>query len=96
MILSNEQIQEKLSNLPGWEFRDNHLQKSFILKNEETMEKLVNQIAMAAETLNHHPDVEKIANQVTFKLSTHSEGGVTEKDCALAKEIEQAASILME
>lgn len=103
-VLTTKQIQEKLSDLPGWEYKDGQIQKSFTLKDTETAEKLVNQIAMAAEVLDHHPNVEKRENQVTFSLSTHSasaspgrdgsENGVTEKDFALAKEIEEAAEIL--
>ncbi len=95
MILNADQITERLSDLPGWEFQSNQLQRSFLLKDDETAEKLAGQVAMAADVLNHHPDVEKAGNQVNFKLSTHSENGVTEKDFALAKEIEEAASILL-
>jgi 4a-hydroxytetrahydrobiopterin dehydratase len=48
----------------------------------------VNEILPLAEAANHHPDVEINWKDVTVTLSTHSEGGVTDKDFALAREID--------
>ena len=97
MLLNSDQITERLSGeLPGWEFNGKQLQKSYTFKDAETLEKMVSQIDQAATVLNHHPDVEKQGAEVTFKLSTHSENGVTEKDFALALEIQEAASILLD
>lgn len=91
MKFSEAQIKEKLSALTAWEYLNGQIQKTYSLKDFETAMKLVNQIAMVAENLNHHPDINIRYSKVTFMLSTHSEDGVTEKDFALAKEIEQAA-----
>lgn len=49
----------------------------------------VNSVALLAEKANHHPDIDIRWNKVMLTLSTHSEGGLTAKDFALAKEIEQ-------
>ncbi len=51
----------------------------------------VNRIAQAAEKAGHHPDITINYNVVSIALSTHSEGGVTEKDFELAKEIDGLA-----
>jgi 4a-hydroxytetrahydrobiopterin dehydratase len=49
---------------------------------------LVRRVAEAAEQANHHPDIEIAWTSVTFTLATHSEGGVTDKDIAMATQID--------
>ena len=53
---------------------------------------LVGVVARAAEAADHHPDIDIRWRTVTFTLSTHSEGGLTAKDFALAAEIDQAVN----
>ncbi len=53
----------------------------------------VNRIVPVAEAANHHPDLAISWKNVTVKLSTHSEGGLTEKDFALAREIDSLVVI---
>jgi 4a-hydroxytetrahydrobiopterin dehydratase len=48
----------------------------------------VNSVALLSEKANHHPDIDIRWNTVTLALSTHSAGGLTEKDAALAAEID--------
>ncbi|MGZ4436967.1 MAG: 4a-hydroxytetrahydrobiopterin dehydratase [Nocardioidaceae bacterium] len=50
---------------------------------------LIVQVARAAEEADHHPDIDVRWTTVTFTLSTHSEGGITEKDLALAAAIDR-------
>ena len=52
----------------------------------------VNRVAEAAEAADHHPDIKISYNRVKMTLSTHSEGGVTEKDFDLAGRIDEAAT----
>jgi 4a-hydroxytetrahydrobiopterin dehydratase len=92
MILNEDEIKQKLSNLQGWEYTNNQISKTYTLKDFETAMKLVNQVAMLAENLNHHPDMDIRYNKVTFHIFTHSESGVTEKDFNLAKKIESTAA----
>ena len=94
MLLSENQIKEKLLELTNWEYKDGQIQKTYSFKNFETAIKLVNQIAMIAENLNHHPNIDVRYSKVTFILSTHSESGVTEKDFNLAREIEKTAAVI--
>lgn len=48
----------------------------------------VNEVAGLAEAANHHPDIDIRWNEVTLRLSTHSAGGLTAKDLALAEQID--------
>jgi len=48
----------------------------------------VNRLAVLAEITNHHPDIDIRWNTVHLSLSTHSKGGLTEKDFALARQID--------
>ena len=52
---------------------------------------LFNRVASEAERANHHPDIDIRYTNVTFSLSTHDAGGITQKDLDLAKAIEDAA-----
>ena len=89
--LENSEIVERLKALPGWELRENAIAKRFRFK--EFMEGIgfVNRIAEIAEAADHHPNILINYTRITFTCSTHSEGGVTEKDFKLARQIEDAA-----
>ena len=50
--------------------------------------KVVDQVAVVAEELDHHPDIDIRWRTLTFACSTHSEGGVTGKDMELARRID--------
>jgi 4a-hydroxytetrahydrobiopterin dehydratase len=88
--LSEGQIGNELKSLPGWEYQDNSLRKLF--RFGEFMEgiRFIGRVADMAEAADHHPDMNINYTRVTFICSTHSEGGVTEKDVRLARQIEQA------
>ncbi len=93
--LSESEIQQALGTLPGWSHVNNTLTKTFTLPDFANAIALVNGAAEAAEKQGHHPDMDIRYNRVTFTLSTHDAGGaVTEKDVALAREIEAEASAL--
>ena len=88
--LSPDQINQALKSLPDWEFKDNAISKLF--RFQEFLEGIafVNQVAPIAEAADHHPDIHINYTRVTFVCSTHTDGGVTEKDTKLAGEIEKA------
>jgi 4a-hydroxytetrahydrobiopterin dehydratase len=83
-------ISEHLRDLPGWQYEDNAIRKRY--KFNEFMEgiRFVGAIAKIAERMDHHPDITINYTRLTFLCTTHSEGGVTEKDIKLAGEIEKA------
>ena len=72
-----------------WQEKDNSIVKNFSFKNFVDAVDFVNKVAELAEKANHHPDILIHGyKNVQITLSTHSEGGVTEKDHALAKQID--------
>ncbi len=90
--LSKAEIHEKLKELQGWSHMGKSLQKKYTLKSFMPTIDLVNKIAAVAEAEQHHPDITINYNVLAISLSTHSEGGVTEKDFELARKIDQLAS----
>jgi len=52
----------------------------------------VNQVAKKAQKMNHHPDIDIRFDQVTLTLTTHDEGGITEKDFSLARQCDEVFS----
>ena len=90
--LSDIDIQRELGRLPGWSRRGDALVKSYQLPTFRAAIDLVNRVARAADAADHHPDIDIRSTKLTFTLSTHSAGGITAKDLALASEIEQLAT----
>lgn len=71
-----------------WQENNNTLVKEFNFDDFKTALAFVNKVGELAEAQNHHPDIELGWGRVKVLLMTHSEGGVTDKDRALAKEID--------
>lgn len=73
-----------------WKEENNRLVKTFKLKSFSEITSALVEIAKKADAADHHPDFEVFGyNKITFKMFTHSKDQVTEKDYALAKEIDQ-------
>lgn len=87
--LSNDQVADELSELPGWSHENDKLTKEFGFDNFRDAIAFINRIAFEAEEQVHHPEIFNVYNTVDISLSTHDAGGkVTEKDIKLAKIIE--------
>jgi 4a-hydroxytetrahydrobiopterin dehydratase len=84
--LSAEDVESRLAQLPGWAAEDDSIVKEFRFPGFRDAIAFVVRLAMAAEVADHHPDLDIRYNRVRVALSTHSEGGITEKDFALAAE----------
>jgi 4a-hydroxytetrahydrobiopterin dehydratase len=89
--LSKAEIHEKLKDLQGWAHQGKAIQKRYTLKSFVPAIALVNKIAELAEKEQHHPDITINYNVVGISLSTHSEGGITQKDFDLAQQIDKLA-----
>lgn len=76
--------------MKGWARDGDAIHREFTFKDFAAAMAFVNKVAQAAEAADHHPDIDIRYNRVTMALSTHSEGGVTEKDFALASRIDAA------
>lgn len=89
--LSDGEIEERLSGLSGWERDGDALTREFELADFKGSVDFVTRLTPEAEEMNHHPDLEISWNKVTVRLSTHSEGGLTENDFELARRISALA-----
>ena len=89
--LSEQDVQERLSALEGWDREGDEIVKQFELRDFKASLAFVVRVAFEAEAANHHPDIDIRWNKVRLALSTHSEGGLTVKDFDLATAIEAIA-----
>ena len=88
--LSADQIAEKLKALPGWEYKNNAISKTFKFKEFLHGIEFVQKVAEIAEGADHHPDITINYTRVTFSCTTHDAGGVSDKDFKLANNMEIA------
>ena len=88
MKIPEKDIAAKLKPLKGWTREGGEIRKLFEMKDFAAAMGFVTSVALLSEKGNHHPDIDIRWNKVTLVLSTHSEGGLTEKDFALATKIE--------
>jgi 4a-hydroxytetrahydrobiopterin dehydratase len=86
--LRDDQISDRLKALPGWSRDGNEIAKTYELPSFPDAIAFVTRVADLAEQANHHPDLDIRYTLVRVALSTHSEGGITDKDLSLAAEIE--------
>ncbi len=86
-ILSEEEIARGLAGLPGWSRAGNEIATTVQLGDFRAAMLFAGAVGYLAEEANHHPDLTIQWNRVTLTLSTHSAGGLTEKDFALARRI---------
>jgi 4a-hydroxytetrahydrobiopterin dehydratase len=88
-IYDPSQIADKLRDLPGWYFEDGWIRRVYKTDGWATTLMLVNAIGYLSEAAYHHPDLSVTWARITVKLSTHSAGGITDKDFELARKIEE-------
>lgn len=88
-VLNEEQITSRIGALHGWQRKGAAITKMYQLKDFVRAMGFVNSVALLAEKANHHPDIDIRWNTVSLTLSTHSAGGLTEKDFTLAEEIDK-------
>lgn len=78
-----------LAGHDGWELDGESIRKTFVHRDFKAAMGFVTAVALAAEVADHHPDIDIRWNKVTLTLSTHSEQALTEKDVALAAQIDE-------
>jgi 4a-hydroxytetrahydrobiopterin dehydratase len=92
-ILSEREIKEDLKQLPGWEFKDDKISKEYKFKDFMDAFEFVHDLAPFFEKMDHHPDMQIKYNKILFELQRFDIGGkVTDKDIAVAHEIEKRYS----
>jgi 4a-hydroxytetrahydrobiopterin dehydratase len=87
---SDEEVEAKIAELglDGWYLEGGWLRRKYSTDGWPTTLMLVNAIGYVAEAAYHHPDLAVTWGKVWVKLQTHSAGGITDKDFALARQIE--------
>jgi 4a-hydroxytetrahydrobiopterin dehydratase len=86
------EIQSRITTeLPAWQVEEGQLTRRYKTGNWQGTMMLANAIAYAAEAADHHPDLVLSWGKLQVRLQTHSAGGITDKDFALAHRIEEIA-----
>jgi 4a-hydroxytetrahydrobiopterin dehydratase len=90
--LTAKEVSLHLQAVPSWSQRAQTILRTFEFEGFLESIDFVNRIARKAQKCNHHPDIDIRFNKVTLKLNTHDEGGITEKDFALARQCDEVLS----
>jgi 4a-hydroxytetrahydrobiopterin dehydratase len=88
-LLDDDAIRDALDELPGWEREGGALVRTASLPSFPAAIAVVDRVAETAEARDHHPDIDIRWRTLTFRCSTHSVGGITELDVALAASISE-------
>jgi 4a-hydroxytetrahydrobiopterin dehydratase len=89
--LSEEELSRALEALPGWQHEGDGIVKEFKFHDFTEAIAFINRLAERAEAADHHPNLENHYNRVKVSLFTWSEKAITDKDIALARQIESVA-----
>jgi 4a-hydroxytetrahydrobiopterin dehydratase len=90
--LHTKQIKLNLQAVPNWSKRAQTILRTFKFEGFLKGIDFVNQVAKKAQKMNHHPDIDIRFNKVTLTLTSHDEGGITEKDFSLARQCDEVFS----
>ena len=93
-LLTSAELAEGLKTLEGWSAQDNSIRKEFVFADFPTAVLFVSALVPGAEDADHHPDIEIHYKRVVLSYSTHSEGGLTQKDLDGAAMADQVAANL--
>lgn len=90
--LSPRQVSNRLAKLDQWSECGGNIQRTYAFSDFLVSMRFVNEVAAAAEHVQHHPDILVRWNKVTLTLSTHDAGGITEKDFNFAADADRMAA----
>ncbi len=79
-ILSDQEVQRQLKDLKDWTLEGRAIRKQFTFNDFPAAVAFVNRLVPESEAADHHPDITINYRRVTLLFSTHSEGGLTQKD----------------
>ena len=77
-----------LEKLENWNFKEGGIEKDFLFKDFTQAMGFIIKVGLQAEKMNHHPELFSVYNKVKIRLTTHDQGGLTDKDFQLATLIE--------
>jgi 4a-hydroxytetrahydrobiopterin dehydratase len=88
-LLDEDEIGSALRGLDGWSGDTSGITRTAKLPNFPAAIGVVDEVAIVAEDMDHHPDIDIRWRTLTFRCVTHSAGGVTQRDIDLAQRIDQ-------
>jgi 4a-hydroxytetrahydrobiopterin dehydratase len=94
--LNTKQIGLHLTTVPDWTKRAQTIGRTYKFDGFLMSIAFVHRIAKSAQKMNHHPDIDIRFDKVKLTLTTHDEGGITEKDFALARQCDEVFSKFLE
>lgn len=86
--LNEEQVASRLARLPEWKRQGAEIARSFRFKNYHETMAFVNATAWVSHREDHHPDLDVGYNDCTVRYTTHSAGGLSDRDFACAEKID--------
>ncbi len=96
-VLADDVIEKRLKDeLPDWWYEGKWIRRKYNTDGWLTTLALVNTIGFVAEAAWHHPDLEVTWGKVWVKLRTHSSNGITDRDFAVARKIEETVAVAAE
>jgi 4a-hydroxytetrahydrobiopterin dehydratase len=89
--LTTDEVTDRLKDYPGWHLVQGKLHRDLQFPDFIAAFAFMTQVALVAETMNHHPEWSNVYNRVTIDLTTHDVAGISDKDFALAARIDEFA-----
>jgi 4a-hydroxytetrahydrobiopterin dehydratase len=89
--LSRSEAEQRIKSLDGWTLDGDAIRKQYTFATFPDAIAFVNRVAEGAESADHHPDILVNYRRVTLTYSTHSDGGLTQKDFDGAAEADRVA-----
>ncbi|MEO8602247.1 MAG: 4a-hydroxytetrahydrobiopterin dehydratase [bacterium] len=90
--LNDAEIAARLAALPEWRLQGGKLHRELRFASFVEAFGFMASVALVAERMNHHPEWSNVYNRVVIELTTHDAGGISERDFALAAEVERLAA----
>jgi 4a-hydroxytetrahydrobiopterin dehydratase len=91
-LIDAHTLTTRLTDLPAWNGDTSAIRREVDAPDFMTAIRIVDAIAEVAEQMDHHPDIDIRWKRLTFACSTHSAGGVTERDFELARRIDEVVT----
>lgn len=88
--LTDQQIDDALAGLDGWDRDGDAVTKTYELDGFPEAIDFIGRIAPEAEDMNHHPEIRNVYATVEIRLTSHDAGGITQRDVDLARRIDAA------
>jgi 4a-hydroxytetrahydrobiopterin dehydratase len=88
--LTEAEVASALKRLEGWTLEGQTIRKLYTFKAFADGIRFVDRVAVEADAMDHHPDIDIRYTTIVVALSTHSAGGLTTKDLELAELIDRA------